>query len=289
VLCFSSFPGGDLDQEVVGPLAEVGVPFLEGTETAMLAIRNAREHRRFLDRPAEASVPALRPIAWRSAEIPRGVLSRVEAMRLLSEFEIPLVETRPAAAADDAVRAATAIGYPVALKIDSPDIAHKSDVGGVRLGCGDAAAVRQSFRELVDEVGSRAPGARLDGVLVQPMIAGGVEMIAGLKSDPLFGPAVVCGFGGIFAELFRDVSIRIPPLTRAGALRMIGQLRGAALLRGARGRPPTDVPALAETLIRLAQLADTHRLRVRALDLNPLIALDEGRGVVAVDGLVEFA
>ncbi len=284
VLCFNSFPGGDLDQEVVGPLAEVGIPFLEGSETALLALRNLRAYRRFLDRPAGPPPPAA---AARPAP-GAGVLSGAEAARLLREFGIPLAETRAAKDAEQAVRAAEALGYPVALKIDSPDILHKTDVGGVRLGCADAPAVRESVAAMLAEVHRRAPAARLEGVLVQPMLAGGTEMILGVKRDPLFGPAIVCGFGGVFVEILRDVAVRVPPLDHAEARAMLDELRGAGLLRGARGRPPADVAALADVLVRVARLAEAHRTSLRALDLNPLVVLDQGRGVVAVDWLLEF-
>jgi len=287
VLAFSSFAGGDLDQDVVRALAEVGVPFLESTETAMLALRNAREHRRFLDRPAAVhpvdSAPALTQPAG------RGALANEAAMRLLRDFGVPLAETIAAKDVEEAVRAAERVGYPVVLKIDSPQIAHKTDVGGVRVGCGDAAAVRAAFKDMLDEVRRRAPAARLEGVLVQRMIAGGREMILGVKTDPLFGPAVVCGFGGIFVEQLRDVSLRVPPVSLADATAMIAELRGAAILSGARGRAPADTGALAAAIVRLAALAEAHRESLRALDINPLLVLDEGRGVVAVDWLIEFA
>ena len=166
---------------------------------------------------------------------------------------------------------------------------HKTDVAGVHVGCANAASVRQAFQRMREEVGRRAPTARVDGVLVQRMIAGGIEMILGVKHDATFGPAVVCGFGGVFVEVLRDVSVRVPPLDNAEALAMISDLRGSALLHGVRGRPPADLQALADTLVRVATLADTHRERVRALDINPLIVLEEGRGVMAVDWLVELA
>jgi len=132
-------------------------------------------------------------------------------------------------------------------------------------------------------------GQRLDGVLVQRMIAGGREMILGVKTDPLFCPAIVCGFGGIFVEQLRDVSLRVPPIGPADAAEMIAELRGAAILSGARGRAPADTGALAEAIVRLGALAETHRQTLRALDINPLLVLDDGRGVVAVDWLIEFA
>ena len=210
-------------------------------------------------------------------------------MQLLREFGVPLVETIAVKDAAAAVIAADRLGYPVVLKIDSPDVAHKTDVGGVRVGCRDAGAVRAAFREMLVEVGRRVPTARLDGALVQRMIAGGREMILGVKTDPLFGPAVLCGFGGIFVEQLRDVSLRVPPIGPADAAAMIAELRGAAILSGARGRAPADTGELAEAIVRLGALAETHRQTLRALDINPLRVLDDGRGVVAVDWLIEFA
>jgi acetate---CoA ligase (ADP-forming) len=283
VLCFSSFAGGDLDQEVVGPLAEVGVPYLEGSESMLLALRHLRAYRRGLERSTIPPSPPATPAPGLA-----GVLSGDEARRLLSDFGIPLVATRAARDADDAVKAAEAIGYPVVLKIDSPDIAHKSDVGGVRLGCASAVAVREAFSAMLDQVRRRAPAARIHGVLVQPMVAGGIEMLVGIKTDPVFGPAVVCGVGGIFVEVLRDVAVRVPPLDRAEAQAMLGELRGAALLRGLRGRPPADVDALADTLVRVARLAESYRGTLRALDINPLVVREAGRGAVAVDWLVEL-
>jgi acyl-CoA synthetase (NDP forming) len=289
VLGFSSFAGGDLDQEVVRTLAEVGVPFLEGSETAMMALRHLREHRRFLDGDNERPQSAPPSSSAHGVGRAHRVLGNTEAMRLLREFGIPLAETVLAKDVDEAVLGAQHVGYPVVVKIDSRDIVHKTDIGGVRLGCANSDAVRQAVREMRDEVKRRAPGARVDGVLVQRMIAGGTEMIVGVKHDPTFGPAVVCGFGGVFVEVMRDVSVRVPPLDTAEALAMIGELRGSALLRGARGRPRADVEALADTLVRVAAFADAHHENLRALDLNPLLVLEEGRGVVAVDWLIELA
>jgi acetyltransferase len=286
VLCFNSFAGADLDPEVVQPLAEVGVPFLESTETAMRAIHNVRAHRRFLE---EAPKPgaALRPAAFPVDG--HGVVDNASTMRLLERFGIPLVATRAATDADAAVRAAEALGFPVVVKIDSPDIAHKTDIGGVRTGCEDAAAVRRAVEEVTAAARQRAPQARIDGVLVQRQVGGGIEMILGVQTDPQFGPAVVCGFGGVLVEVLRDVAVRVPPLDVVAARAMLEELRGHALLRGVRGRPAADLGALAETIVRVAALAQAGAGRLRALDLNPLFVLEDGRGVVAADWLVELA
>jgi acetyltransferase len=290
VLAFSSFAGADLDPEVVRPLAEVGVPFLEGTETAMLALRHLADHRRFLEREGERRVRVAATSSPAGLAVDgRGVLRNAEAMRLLRAFGVPLAATIPAATAEAAVSAAEQVGYPVVLKVDSADIAHKTDVGGVRLGCLDAAAVRHAFADVLAEVCRRAPMARIDGVLVQPMITGPIEMIVGVKTDPLIGPAVVSGFGGVLVEVMRDVAVRVPPIDADEALGMIGELRGAPLLGGVRGRPAADVSALADVLVRIAALAEAYRDRLRALDLNPLVVRDAGGGAVAVDWLIEFA
>ncbi len=217
-----------------------------------------------------------------------GVLGTAEAMRWLEAGGIPLVPTRFAADAAGAVAAADALGYPVVLKIESPDVAHKSDVGGVRVGCADAAAVRAAYAEMMAEVARRLPGARLAGVAVQPLVADGVEVILGVKVDPLFGPAVVLGLGGVLVEVLHDVALRLPPFGMDDARAMIAELRGTAVLSGVRGRPPADVAALADTLVRLGALALAHADRLAALDLNPVLVRPAGHGVVAVDWLVEM-
>jgi acetyltransferase len=288
VLAFGSFAGGDLDPEVVQPLAQAGVPFLEGTETTMLALRHLADHHRFLARAGRKPGESARSSPAVAVE-GRGVLGNAEAMRLLRAHGIPVIQTVSATTAEAAVAAAERVGYPVALKVDSPHVPHKTDAGGVRLGCADAASVRDAFAGIAASVRAHAPAARLDGVLVQPMIAGGTEMIVGVKWDPLVGPAVVCGFGGVLVEVMRDVAVRIPPLDTEEAGAMLDELRGAALLRGVRGRPPVDVVALADVLVRVAALAEACRDRLRALDLNPLLVRDAGAGAVAVDWLIEFA
>ena len=286
VRAVSSFAGGDLDQEVIGPLADAGVPFLESTETAMLAIRHARDCRRFLDR---SESPRSSPPPPRASARLGGTLGNADAMRLLRDFGVPLAETIAAKDAGAAVAAADRLGYPVVLKIDSPDIAHKTDVGGVRVDCGDSAAVRAAFEEMLADVRRRAPAARIDGALVQRMIRGGREMLLGVKTDPLFGPAIVCGFGGIYVEQLRDVSLRVVPIDGTDAAAMIAELRGAAILSGVRGRAPADTRALADAIVGVAALAEAHRDSLRALDINPLLVLDDGHGVVAVDWLIELA
>jgi hypothetical protein len=210
-------------------------------------------------------------------------------MRWLCESGIRVADSLPAKGADEAVRAADQLGYPVALRVDSPDIAPATAVGSARTDCRDASAVRRAVDELLAEVPRRMPGARLDGVLVQRAVAGGIEMIVGVKIDPVLGPAVVCGFGGALAEVVPDVAVRVLPLDAAEAQAMVDELRGRPLLTGVRGHPPADVPALCNALVALARLADVHRGRLLALDIDPLLVLDEGRGTLAVGWRIELA
>ena len=219
----------------------------------------------------------------------RLVLSEVEGRRLLAAYGIPGPKEAVVATTEEAVEAAQRIGYPVVLKILSPDIQHKTEIGGVRVGLEDEAAVVRALREVMEAARRHHPQARLEGAVIQEMIPGdAVEVILGVLRDPGFGPVVVFGSGGILVELLRDSSLRVPPLSHEGALEMIHETRGARLLQGFRGRPPADIDALADALVRISQLAVDLSDLVSALDINPLMVLPKGQGVRAVDALVEL-
>jgi acyl-CoA synthetase (NDP forming) len=188
------------------------------------------------------------------------------------------------------VEAAQAVGYPVVLKILSPDIHHKTEIGGVRVGLGDEAEVRLAFRQAMAAARERHPGADLQGVLIQEMIGDdAVEVIVGVLKDADFGPVIVFGLGGILVELFEDPSLRLPPLSRRDAREMIEKTQAARLLAGFRERPPADVEALVDVLVRVSQLAVDLKGQIAALDINPLMVLPQGQGVRAVDASVEIA
>jgi len=233
---------------------------------------------------------ALRPSSPRLRSGQAGqALSEVEGRRLLAAYGIPGPREAEVTTAEEAVKVAQRIGYPVVLKILSPDIQHKTEIGGVQVGLKDEAAVATAFHEVMEAARRHHPRARLGGAVIQEMIpSDAVEVILGVLRDPDFGPVVVFGSGGILVELLRDSSLRLPPVSHEEALKMIHETRGERLLQGFRGRPPADIDALADALVRVSQLAVDLGDLVAALDINPLMVLPRGQGVRAVDALVEL-
>lgn len=191
-----------------------------------------------------------------------------------------------AADADAAVRAADAIGYPVVLKIASEDVAHKTEAGGVMLDVANAEGVREAHARILANVARHAPTARIDGVLVAPMLRGGTEMIAGVSQDPVFGPIVMVGMGGIYAEVLNDVAVQAAPVTEDEAMAMIRSLKMFPILDGARGRPPADIEAAARSVARLSEFAFRHRDHIADIDMNPILVRPRGQGAVVLDALM---
>jgi acetate---CoA ligase (ADP-forming) len=253
-----------------------GVPVFEDPSRAVAAVAALAGFARSFRQPPVAPSPS------RPKSAIRPSMSEHEAKRLLAEWGIPVLDERLARSADEAVDAFGAIGGPVVLKIASPDIPHKTEVGGVLLDVRNADAVRQGYATLM----ARATAARIEGALVAPYVAGGVETIIGVKQDPVFGPVAMVGLGGVFVEVLQDVALRLAPVDRAEALAMIGEIRGRAVLEGARGRPAADVEALAEALVALSQFAATHADEVESVDINPFLVLPRGKGAVALDALI---
>ncbi len=286
IAIFSSVVGGPVDPDILLPLRNAGVPLMEGAECTTATLRNLAEYHEFQkSRQTNAATPIA---AATHGKLPAGILGAEAAFRLFEEFKIPVVPTVLTRSPDEAAAAADKMGYPVVLKIESGQITHKSDVGGVALKLASAAEVRDGYSRIMHQVAAKAPQAKLDGVVVQRMASEGVEMILGIKRDPLFGPVVLCGLGGILVEVLKDVAIGIPPLSRQQASEMIQRLRGAAILSGVRGKPPADVDALCDAIVGLANLAVSLGDQLNGIDINPLIVLPSGQGVVAVDALVEI-
>ena len=213
----------------------------------------------------------------------RSVLSEVEAKALLASAGIPVVEAKLATTADEAASIAGDIGYPVALKIVSQQITHKSDVGGVVLNVKDADAVRAAFSEIT-KAGKKADAkAQIDGVSVQRMAEPGVEVITGMTMDPQFGPVLMFGLGGVLVEVLKDVAFRVVPITRRDAGQMIREIQGFPILEGHRGAEPSDIAALEGLLVQLSEFIEAHP-DIAELDLNPVFAYP--KGAIAVDARI---
>lgn len=261
-----------------------GVPLMQGANAAMHAVRALLCWTRYRQ---EAATPAGDAPEKRDFDFgPDASLSERASKQLLLAYGIPAAGDELVQSEDEAVAAAGRMGYPVVLKVDSPDILHKTEAGIVRLGLADADAVRLAYREIIQNAKTYDAKARISGVSVQEQVPKGVEMMLGVKNDPAFGPAVMVGVGGIFVEVFKDVSLRLAPLDLATAHQMLAELKGVKLLQGARGAEAADMDALADAVVRLGHIAAAHADTIAEMDINPLIVLPKGRGVKAVDALV---
>ncbi len=257
------------------PFPEPAVKTLAGM--ALLAERRARppETPRVTVRPAEASERLARLKA-----AGRSQLGMVDLAPLLDSYRIPCAAPRPAATAAEAAAVAEGMGFPVALKVRSPDITHKTEVGGVRLGLRSADEVATATAEMLARVKAARPAATIEGVLVQPMVEGGKELLLGMVRDSQFGPTVMVGFGGIYVEVLKDTAMRLCPVQVSEARAMLDELRMAPLLHGVRGEAPVDMRALSEAICRFAQLA-VDLPELAEIEVNPLVA--GPAGVIAVD------
>jgi acetate---CoA ligase (ADP-forming) len=215
-----------------------------------------------------------------------GPLSERQAKSILSKAGINFPREALAQANDDAGEIAESVGFPVVLKICSPDIAHKTEIGGVAVGIRSKQDARQAAATILANARKHRPDARLEGILISPMIAGGVETVAGVVSDPTFGPVVMFGLGGIFVEVLKDVTFRVAPFDVEEAHRMIREIRGYAMLEGVRGAAPSDVDALARMLSDLSRFAAANADAIDSIDLNPVLVMPEGRGVSPLDALL---
>lgn len=254
---------------------------------AALAHWHAREARRAAGPRGYARLSRPEAAAEAAALIDAAgerTLTEREAKAVLAAYGVPVVPERLTQTAEEAVAAAEALGYPVAMKVESPDLPHKTEAGVIRLRLKDAAEVRDAFAAVMANAKRHAPGARINGVLVQPMAKPGVELMAGGRVDPLMGPLIVTGLGGVLVELMRDSALALAPVTQAEARAMFGRLRGRAALEGFRGAPAADLDVLAGIVARLSEFVADQRGRIAELDVNPIIVA--GAEAVAVDALI---
>ncbi len=210
-------------------------------------------------------------------------LNEVESKEVLRDAGISTIETHLASSRDEAVALAEKVGFPVVLKIISPQIVHKSDIGGVRLGLNSREEVSSTYDEMISQVRTKEPSATIEGISVQSMARPGVEVIIGMSKDPQFGPVLMFGLGGVLVEVLEDVSFRIVPLVKRDAQEMIKEIKGHPLLEGYRGQEPANIEMLEETLLKLSDLAQSHS-EIKEIDLNPIFAYKDG--LTAVDARI---
>ena len=231
------------------------------------------------------SDPAAAPAAARMiAGAPCGRLTERESKAILNLYGIPIVRELCADSADAAVAAAAQLGFPLAVKIESPDIVHKTEAGIVALGVASTIELRAAYERLMSNAKAYAPRAHIRGVLLQPMVPGGLEVVAGVRIDPGMGPLIVVGFGGVLVELLRDSAVELAPINGGEAMRMLRKLKGAALFDGYRGGAAVNLPGLADILVRLSEFAADQRDNIVEADINPIIC--RGNELIAVDALV---
>lgn len=277
---------GGLHPSIKKILDAAGVPLLQGLQETMRAVAILMEYARIRrslreEEPMEERRPGM------TAQFTSGdSLSESEGKALLKAYDIPVARDILVHSAGEAVGAADAIGYPVVMKVDSPDIQHKTEAKAVKLGVSGPEEVRAAYDELLANARAYNAEARVSGVSIQEMVAGGTEIILGMKNDASFGPSVMVGLGGIFVEIFKDISLRLAPIDLKTAHEMIGELKGRKILDGARGRAKADVDALADAIVKFSGLAMDHAGVIGEMDINPMIVLEEGKGVRAVDALV---
>ena len=278
--------------------AEARIATYETPEGAVAGFIHRIRHRRNQELLMET--PPARPDAFRpdlvaarhmiatALAAEKSWLDPAEAGAILRAYGVPVVADQTARDPDDAAAVAAFVGFPVALKIRSPDITHKIDIGGVALGLSDVEQVRREASAMVERIGAACPEARFDGFLLQPMISrpGALELFAGLVDDPVFGPLIAFGAGGTAVEIVHDSSLEFPPLNALLARRLMARTRVWQLLQGYRGKPPANIDAVVEVLIRLCQLAADHP-EIRELDINPLLA--DSAGVIGLDARLRIA
>jgi acetate---CoA ligase (ADP-forming) len=272
-------------------LAGAGIPCYTSMPSCARAIRALVDYGAFQERLARRPVEPPAPSAARE-DVARllaasgPVLTEIAAKALLAHYGVPAPAETLATSETEAVAAAAKMGCAVAVKVQSPNIVHKTEAGAVMLNLSGEAAVRDGYRTVLARAQTAHPGAQIDGVLVQAMARRGHDIILGVSSDPDFGPVLMVGLGGIHVEVLRDVAFAPMPLDTDEALALLGQLKGAALLDGVRGGPAADRAALAGLMVALSRFAADHADQVAEIDLNPVIVHPAGEGLTIVDALI---
>jgi acetate---CoA ligase (ADP-forming) len=284
VVFYSNVAGG-IHPRVSEPLIAAGVPVLQGARNSLLALKHAFE----LALPVGGSETGCRVSTiekWTELLAIGRPLTERESKLFLADHGLPVTREDFAGSPEEAGKVAERLGYPVVMKIDSPDLPHKSDVGGVKLDLRSAENVAKAYGEMMETVSRLVPEARLNGVLIQEMVREGTEIIAGVTNNGPFGMALVVGAGGVLVELLQDSALELAPVSATGAKTMIGSTRVGRLLKGYRGAPAGDIEALSRVLAALSSVAVAYADLIEAIDLNPITVATEGKGVRIVDALI---
>lgn len=272
-------------------LREHQIPFLLEYRKGFKALKSLLRYRQFLEKRGTATQSRIRVEADLSQvkSVLRSAgrtLTERQSKQILAEYGIPVALESLATNADEAVANANKIGYPVVLKVESPEIAHKSDAGAVEISLTNDGEVRAAFSRIMSNAKAYNPSAQINGVLVQEMVGRSREMIIGMTQDPQWGPTIVVGLGGVLVEILKDVAMRVAPLARFDVEEMLNELKGAKLLHGFRGQAAADINAIVEIVLRFSQLCLDLKDEIEEIDINPLLVFDNGKGAKVVDCLM---
>lgn len=288
-----SYVGGERSEEAMRWLAENGIPAYGAPDVAinaMAALREYAEMRTMMTEDGSADLKvdrekALKIIAGARAD-GRDSLTEIEAKQVFAAYNLPVTTTLLSKSEDEAVKLAKEVGFPIVMKIVSPDILHKSDAGGVKVNIKDEAGVRDAYQTILKNAKAYKAEADIHGIAIQEMAPWGTEVILGSVNDGTFGPTMMFGLGGIFVEVLKDVTFRVAPVTKGQAERMLGEIRGAPILAGVRGEAPRDKKAMAEVVTLYSKMIVDLASEISETDANPVLVYEEGKGVKVVDARV---
>lgn len=237
-----------------------------------------------VDSISQASIPDRLLVAriFEAAGAKNQHILGLEAFDILKAYGIPVVKTAFAKTAEEAIIAAEEIGYPLVMKVVSPQISHKSDIGGIKLSLQNAAEVKTAYQDMMDSISKKLPDASLEGVQLQPMLSGGKEVILGMVNDPTFGPMLMFGLGGIYVEILKDIRFAIAPVDEREAREMVTEIKTYPLLAGIRGDKPSDIGALVDIILKVSRLVCDFP-EIEEFEINPMMVFEKGKGALAVD------
>ncbi|MDX9849561.1 MAG: acetate--CoA ligase family protein [Anaerolineaceae bacterium] len=288
-----SFVGGEKSEKAMQWLVENGIPAYGGPDLAISALSALREYalmKEIVTEPEEKLKNTNKSLALdiikTAREDGRDALTEIEAKQVFAAYGLPITATLLAKTEEEAISMAKEVGFPIVMKIVSPEILHKSDAGGVKVNIKDEASCREAYNTIIENAKAYNPDANIHGIAIQEMAPWGTEVILGSVNDATFGPTMMFGLGGIFVEVLKDVTFRVAPVSKKSSLRMISEIRGAPILAGVRGEAPRDREVLAETISRYANMIVDLADEVSESDANPVLVYEEGKGVKVVDARI---